>query len=85
VLSGLAGGFLARWREALVLRAASELDEGDHGMWKDPLSAAIISAVLVHAAARRSLFDAQGWFNPEELARTCARISSWQLDCLKAQ
>lgn len=85
VLSGLAGGFLARWRAARELRAASELDEGDHGMWKDPLSAAIISAVLVHAAAGRSLFDAQGWFNPEELARTCARISSWQLDCLKAQ
>jgi NAD(P)H-hydrate repair Nnr-like enzyme with NAD(P)H-hydrate dehydratase domain len=79
VLSGLAGGFLARWR------AVPGLNEGEHGMWKDPLSAAIISAVLVHAAAGRCLFNAQGWFNPEELVRTCARISSWQLDCLKAQ
>lgn len=79
VLSGLAGGFLARWR------AMPGLNEGGHGMWKDPLSAAIISAVLVHAAAGRSLFDAQGWFNPEELARACARISSGQLDCSKAQ
>ena len=85
VLSGLAGGFLARWRAIQGLRTAFEAGNGDHDMWKDPFSAAIISAVLVHAAAGRSLFDAQGWFNPEELARSCARISSWQLDSLKAQ
>jgi NAD(P)H-hydrate epimerase len=75
VLSGLAGGLLARWIAFSRENEACESSE-DNTLWHNNLSWAIIAAVLVHGWAGRQLSRDKGWFTPVDLAHACARMTS---------
>ncbi|MEN6491180.1 MAG: NAD(P)H-hydrate dehydratase [Rectinema sp.] len=75
VLSGLAGGLLARWIAFSKENGAGKEYE-DNKLWHNNLVQAIIGAVLVHGGAGRKLSQTKGWFTPADLAHACARMTS---------
>lgn len=75
VLSGLAGGLLARWT-ALSREPGAVGSNGEGTLFHTALARAILGAVLVHGSAGRQLSKTKGWFTPAELAQACVRMTS---------
>ncbi len=75
VLSGLAGGLLARWIALSREPGAAGFGE-DAALFHTPLARAILGAVLVHGIAGRRLSATKGWFTPADLAQACVPLTS---------
>lgn len=80
ILSGLAGGLLAR-RLASARAASEHAQRGERPRDGAPrleqdVFMAIAGAVVVHGLAGARLSRERGWFTPGELARECATITS---------
>ncbi|OQB95027.1 MAG: Bifunctional NAD(P)H-hydrate repair enzyme Nnr [Spirochaetes bacterium ADurb.Bin110] len=76
VLSGMVGGFLARWL-AFLKKTGENRESTDAATPSDsPMTKALLGAILVHGSAGKQLWLKKGWFTPIELANACARISS---------
>jgi NAD(P)H-hydrate repair Nnr-like enzyme with NAD(P)H-hydrate dehydratase domain len=75
VLSGLAGGLLARWI-ALSREPGAAGFGKDAALFHTPLARAILGAVLVHGIAGRRLSATRGWFTPADLAQACGNLTS---------
>ena len=80
VLSGMIGGFLARWL-AFLKETGENRESTNAAIPSDnPMTKALLGAILVHGSAGKQLWLKKGWFTPIDLANACARISSGVMD-----